>query len=144
MIIAKQKISSLTIQFNPGEPVTGLSKHEEERLISLGVVQCVEELANTENMEERKEIVWFKEVMENTVLKEKIEYAERGEINIGKNKTNKDLLEILVSDAVTNGVDVQAFSEPQLFSFAEKMGIEIVGKDNETIIAEIEAGFDNV
>lgn len=145
MIVAKQKITDRNIQFMPNEVVTGLSVDEEKRLIQLGAVEYIEDIPSTSNKEdERKEVTWFKAVMEDTTVKEKLEYAKKAEIEVGKSKTNKGLMDILADDAVENGVDVQAFSETQLFSFAEKMGIATADKDSDTIIAEVEAGFENV
>ncbi len=144
MIIAKQNISSLSQKFKTGDQVVGLSVDEEKRLIKLGAVQYIDDLNVKNKEDERKEVTWFKAVMEDTTVKEKIEYAKKAEIEVGKSKTNKELMDILVNDAVENGVDVQAFSETQLFSFAEKMGIATADKDSDVIIAEVEAGFENV
>ena len=144
MIIAKQNISSLSQKFKTGDQVVGLSVDEEKRLIKLGAVQYIDDLNVKNKEDERKEVTWFKAVMEDTTVKEKFEYAKKAEIEVGKSKTNKGLMDILVNDAVENGVDVQAFSETQLFSFAEKMGIATADKDSDTIIAEVEAGFENV
>lgn len=139
MLIAKEKITSKTKTFLPGEVVTDQSAEDEARLLRLGVAERIAEEIQPEDGPETEA---FQAVLEEMTLKEHFEYAKKAGIDLGKSKTKKETAGKLLQDAREKGVDVDAMSDGQILSYAKALGLDTEGKSRETVAEEIRGMFD--
>lgn len=106
--------------YKPGDIITGLSSTDEEALIEAKAAERTVEIPQE---------VEPGDVLEGMLKKltkaEIIQYANKAEIPIKDKEATKDvIIAEIIADTNANGVDMEAFTFPQLKRFATSLGFE--------------------
>lgn len=113
--------------YKPGDIITGLSSTDEEALIEAKAAERTVEIPQDENQSTQE--VEPGDVLEGMLKKltkaEIIQYADNAEIPIKDKEATKDvIIAEIIADTNENGVDMEAFTFPQLKRFATSLGFE--------------------
>lgn len=134
--------------YEPGEVIAGLSSSEETRLVSMGAAvlmdyPVIDNVTAPVESDDDVQLDALRVVLGEATKKELLAYAERAEIKgVTGTMKNDDILNAILADAKTNGIDLEAFTDDQLVQFAKAAGVEVDEvASREGILDAIEAHF---
>ena len=106
--------------YKPGDIITGLSSTDEEALIE---AQAAERTVEIPQEVEPGDVL--EGMLKKLTKAEIIQYADNAEIPIKDKEATKDvIIAEIIADTNANGVDMEAFTFPQLKRFATSLGFE--------------------